>query len=329
MRRAPDRAAGRPIRVLCIGGDPSTSDWVDVALIGATSEPVQIEYAATDRDALNVLSEHPYDVAVVSLIRHDGAEYEMLLRIQEHAPELAVVTLATIPDIALGARALRAGAQDALVRGQLDGPRLARALRYAIERQNVRTALHTKTLVDELTGLYNRRGFISLARQQIKTAERLERDLVHVFLDVDGMKQINDTFGHREGDLALIETADVLRATFRESDVLARMGGDEFAVLALETSPVAADALVDRLRHELGDRNRRGHRPYALSFSIGSTRHAAGTPCLLDDLLARADGLMYEQKRSRFATPGVVAPIRQSESSQVFPSESRKTPSTS
>jgi len=321
MRRAPDRAAERPIRVLCIDGDPSTSDCLDVALIDASAEPVQVEHASNERDALNRLSDAAFDVAVISLVKHDGTEYEMVLRLQEHAPELAIVTLSAIPDVALAARALRAGAQDALLRGQLDGGRLARALRFAIERQHVRTALHTKTLVDELTGLYNRRGFISLARQQIKTAERMGRDVVHVFLDVDGMKQINDTFGHRDGDLALIETADILRETFRESDVLARMGGDEFAVLALETSPLAADALLERLRRQLGERNGRGHRPYALSFSVGSTRHAAGTPCLLDELLARADGLMYAQKRSRFATPGVVAPVLQPASRRATPTE--------
>jgi diguanylate cyclase (GGDEF)-like protein len=298
------------MRVLCIDGDASTAAWLDVALIDAAAERVQVEHAASVREALAWLAEAAFDVAILKLAGTEGAELEILQTVQEHAPEMAIVVLSPVPDVQLAVRALRMGAQDALVRGQIDGVALSRALRYAIERQHVRTALHTKTLVDELTGLYNRRGFISLARQQIKTAERLARDVVHVFLDVDGMKEINDTFGHREGDLALIESADILRATFRESDVLARMGGDEFAVLALETSPLAADALVDRLRRHVADRNSRGHRPYALSFSVGSTRHAAGTPCLLDELLARADGLMYEQKRRRFVTPGVVAAVQ-------------------
>jgi diguanylate cyclase (GGDEF)-like protein len=309
MRRVLTPAAARPMRVLCVDGDPSTAAWLDVALIDTSAERVQLEHAASSREALGCLTESAFDVAVLAIGSAQDDGLNALQALQEHAPDLAIVVLSTVPDIELAVRALRSGAQDALVRGQSDGPKLSRALRFAIERQYVRSALHTKTLVDELTGLYNRRGFVSLARQQIKTAERLERDVVHVFMDVDGMKQINDTFGHREGDLALIETADILRATFRESDVLARMGGDEFAVLALETSPMAADALVERLRRQVGERNSRGHRPYALSFSVGSTRHAAGTPCLLDELLARADGLMYEQKRRRFATPGVVANV--------------------
>lgn len=307
MRRELDSVARRPMRVLCIDDDPSTAAWLDVVLIDASAERVQVEHALSARDALGHIADSVFDVALMAINGRQADELDMLQTLQEHAPELAVVALTTVPDVQLAVRALRCGAQDAIVRGQVDGVALSRVLRFSIERQHVRTALHTKTLIDELTGLYNRRGFISLARQQIKTAERMSRDVVHVFLDVDGMKQINDTFGHREGDLALIETADILRATFRESDVLARMGGDEFAVLALETSPLAGDALIDRLRRQVGDRNARGHRPYALSFSIGSTRHAAGTPCLLDELLARADGLMYEQKRRRFSTPAIVA----------------------
>lgn len=314
MRRELDSVARRPMRVLCVDGDPSTAAWLDVVLIDSSAERVQVEHAANAREALASLGETAFDVAIISLTGQNPQELDVLQSIQEQAPELAIVVLTTLPDVQLAVRAMRIGAQDAVVRGQVDGVMLSRVLRFSIERQHVRTALHTKTLVDELTGLYNRRGFISLARQQIKTAERMSRDVVHVFLDVDGMKQINDTFGHREGDLALIETADILRATFRESDVIARMGGDEFAVLALETSPQAADALIERLRRQVFDRNSRGHRPYALSFSVGSTRHAAGTPCLLDDLLARADGLMYEQKRRRFATPAIVAGVPQPQS---------------
>lgn len=299
------------MRVLCVDGDVSTSAWLDVALIDTGAERVQVDHAATTVEALKWLAEATFDVAVMALYDGAGDELDAIQTLQEHAPELAIVMLTTVPDMGRAIRGLRTGAQDSLVRGHVDGIALSRALRFAIERQHMHTALHTKTLVDDLTGLYNRRGFISLARQQIKTAERLSRDVVHVFMDVDGMKQINDTFGHREGDLALIETADILRATFRESDVLARMGGDEFAVLALETSPLAADSLLERLRSQLGDRNSRGHRPYALSFSVGKTRHIAGSPCLLDELLARADGLMYAQKRSRFSTPAAVASVPQ------------------
>ena len=158
-------------------------------------------------------------------------------------------------------------------------------------------------LVDDLTGLYNRRGFLTLARQQIKMAERMRRGLVHVFFDLDGMKEINDTYGHREGDLALIESAEILRATFRESDVVARIGGDEFAVLAMETSEARAGQLFARIQETLAERNARGHRPYALSFSMGTTSYEPGRSSSVEELLAQADRMMYQQKRRRGLTP--------------------------
>lgn len=306
MRRANESVAVAPLRALCIDPDASTQSWVDVSLLTARADRVQVDYAESPREALLRVSETAYDAVLLTLEGEAGG-IDVISTMQEQAPELAVICLTRVHAAELSVSALGAGAQDVLARKDTDGRALARAIRFAVERQHVRTALHTKALVDELTALYNRRGFVSLARQQIKTAERLSRDVVHIFLDVDGMKQINDTFGHREGDLALLETAALLRSTFRESDVVARVGGDEFAVLALETSNGGTDALMQRLTSQLREHNARGHRPYALSFSIGSTRHSAGTPCLLDELLARADEQMYEQKRSRFSTPLAVA----------------------
>ena len=100
----------------------------------------------------------------------------------------------------------------------------------------LQSELSSLALTDELTGLYNRRGFICLSEVQLKLARRSGCDMVLFFIDVDGLKQINDSFGHSEGDNALIRTAEVLRMTFRESDVLARIGGDEFGALAIEAS---------------------------------------------------------------------------------------------
>lgn len=311
MRRATRAEDVPPLRLLCVDADASTASWLDVALIAAAAERVQIDHVDSTREALALLGDAPYDVALVAISADGEVGLDALAAIQELSAEVAPVALLEVSDLGIAVRAIRAGAQDAIVRGRGDAEALSRALRFAVERQRVRTVLHTRTLVDDLTGLYNRRGFISLARQHVKTAERLSRDLVHVFLDVDGMKQINDTFGHREGDLALIESADILRATFRESDVIARMGGDEFAVMAMETSSIAETTVVERLRAQLKAHNDRGHRPYALSFSIGTTRHIAGSPCELDELLLRADRMMYEQKRSRFATPSPVAALPQ------------------
>ena len=122
--------------------------------------------------------------------------------------------------------------------------------------------------------------------------------MVLLFADFDGLKQINDTLGHPEGDRALIETADVLRETFRESDIIARIAGDEFVVLAIETNGVPAEVLITRLQQSLEARNARRDRHYKLSLSVGLARYDPEHPCSIDELVAQADRAMYERKWS-------------------------------
>ena len=169
-------------------------------------------------------------------------------------------------------------------------------------RVRMEEALRALALLDELTGLYNRRGFVTLAKQQLKTANRARRRMMLLFADFDGLKQINDTFGHPEGDRALIEIADVLRETFRESDIIARFAGDEFVVLAIETDSASPEALTARLQQNLEVRNARGDHPYTLSLSVGVARYDPEHPCSIDDLLTQADRAMYGQKQNN--TPG-------------------------
>ena len=165
------------------------------------------------------------------------------------------------------------------------------------ERKRAEEALRASLLVDELTGLYNRRGFSTLGQQQLKTADRAKSTMSLLFADFDDLKQINDTLGHPEGDLALIEIASVLRETFRESDIIARIGGDEFVVLAIETDGLPTEVLTTRLQENLEAHNARGNRRYKLSLSMGIARYDPESPCSIDELLARADRLMYEQKQ--------------------------------
>lgn len=163
--------------------------------------------------------------------------------------------------------------------------------------------LRALSLVDDLTGLNNRRGFLALAQQQIKVARRNRRELVLLFVDMDDFKQINDTHGHKEGDVALQRAARVLRSTFRDSDIIARLGGDEFVVLAADTGSSAS--IIHRLRQELGDRNEHDGYPYTLSFSVGAARFDPEDPPTIEELLQTADAMLYEQKRHRRQTHAV------------------------
>jgi diguanylate cyclase (GGDEF)-like protein/PAS domain S-box-containing protein len=185
---------------------------------------------------------------------------------------------------------------------EFDLPMFTAYVRDITERKQHEQALLALSLVDELTGLCNRRGFLTFAGQQLKVAERHRRGIWLLFADVDDLKWINDRFGHAEGDRALVEVAGLLRETFRESDVVARIAGDEFAILALETSSYGAERLTLRLLEKLEERNRRGETRYRLSMSIGFARYDPDRPCSIEELLEQGDAMMYERKRMRRTT---------------------------
>jgi diguanylate cyclase (GGDEF)-like protein len=168
-----------------------------------------------------------------------------------------------------------------------------------VERE-AKSAFYDASLKDELTGLYNRRGFLTFAEEQIKLACSGRRELLVIFADVDGLKAINDGFGHSEGDRALKKVAEVLLTVFRDTDVAARMGGDEFAVLALDCSPsglLRINAHFDKLLRAINASNS----PWKLSISIGTLHVDAKHQLSIEELLRKADGMMYEQKRSKLA----------------------------
>jgi diguanylate cyclase (GGDEF)-like protein len=174
---------------------------------------------------------------------------------------------------------------------------LTRAIQCAVNQHMLQTELSTQALTDELTGLYNRRGFLSLAERQLKLANREYCELLLFFIDVDDLKQINDSFDHSAGDLALIRTAEVLVRTFRDSDILARLGGDEFAVLAIETSGHDEAAIKARLRESLESVGA-NESQYRLSLSVGAVRFTPGSASSITELMHEADLAMYEAKES-------------------------------
>jgi diguanylate cyclase (GGDEF)-like protein/PAS domain S-box-containing protein len=167
------------------------------------------------------------------------------------------------------------------------------------DRKRMQDEIVAFSITDQLTGLYNRRGFLSLAEQQLKLSDRTKSGMLLFFADLDLLKQINDTLGHEEGDKALIEAANVLRETFRTSDIIARLGGDEFAVLAIDSDESSSVIFGDRLQQRVDIWNSQENRHFRLSISIGCAYYDPINPCSIDDLIGRADKQMYEQKQKR------------------------------
>jgi two-component system cell cycle response regulator len=162
--------------------------------------------------------------------------------------------------------------------------------------------LRAESITDPLTGLYNRRGFMTLSENQLKLAKRMKKRVVCLFTDLDGLKAINDNFGHEEGDHALRAAADILRTTFRETDLIARMGGDEFAVLATESGAEATEMMIARLARNIARYNADARRSYSLSMSIGAEVSDSRFSCSLSELMTGADKQMYERKSAKKCT---------------------------
>lgn len=173
---------------------------------------------------------------------------------------------------------------------------LSRAVHCAVQQSRLQAELGTLAFSDDLTGLFNRRGFLALGERQLKLARRSGRGLCLFLLDLDGLKRINDCWGHFEGDRALVRVAEVLAATFRASDIRGRLGGDEFAVLAVEAAGHGTTAVAARLRDELRKANARESR-YSISLSLGVARFNGCGYDSMAALIKRADDGMYSAKR--------------------------------
>jgi diguanylate cyclase (GGDEF)-like protein len=174
---------------------------------------------------------------------------------------------------------------------------LIKAAHSLAVQSEILSELRLLALTDDLTGFYNRRGFLILSMQQLKMSRRNRQPMLLFFVDVDHLKRTNDEYGHDEGDALLLRAAAALNSTFRESDIVARLGGDEFAILAAEGLDRTSEAILSRLNKAIEEINQRGAAA-SLSLSIGVARFNPEDPVTVAELLTSADGDMYRHKRA-------------------------------
>lgn len=289
--------ADAPLKILLIQDNPEYVREVAKGL--SLNSPVRFEIkSASDLgEAFRFLSREKMDAILLDLSLPDSSGLETFKNVRSAASMTPVVILTYLDDELLALQAVREGAQDYLLKGAVDGKFLRRVILYAIERQRMQTRLFSLSIIDDLTGLYNRRGFLILAEQQMKLAHRAKKGLLLFLADLDGLKGINDSYGHPQGDAALRAAAEILRKTFRKSDIIARLGGDEFAMVAIEADTAAAEILNARLKQNLAEFNQRRSASFLLSLSVGFSHFDAGNKVFVEQLISQADASLYEQKR--------------------------------
>jgi two-component system cell cycle response regulator len=257
-------------------------------------EGYQCETASSAEAALELINKRSFDIMLTD-IRMPGIEgFELTHKAKKIIPDMAVIIMTAYAEEFSYDNAIEAGASDFIKK-----PFTLNELMARIQHVKLQEKVRTMAVTDELTGLYNRRGFFSLVEKLLQLCKREKKGIFMLYTDLDGLKKINDTFGHKEGDMALIDIANILRNNYRESDIIARIGGDEFVVIPIGTTEDSAKIATSRLQKSIEIHNSEINRSYKLSLSFGIAYYDPENPCSIDELLVQGDKLMYEQKRHK------------------------------
>ncbi|MBD2607722.1 diguanylate cyclase [Scytonema hofmannii FACHB-248] len=285
-----------------------------------------IRKSINGRMALQAAERHPPDLILLDINMPEMNGYEVCqqLKASKITEQIPIIFISALDQINDKVQAFELGGQDYItkpfqelevlmrVRNQLlikqqhqqlleQNQRLEHEIQ---ERLKAEAEVRQLSLTDELTGLHNRRGFFWLANHQLKIAQRTQMFCCLLFLDLDGLKQINDSLGHEIGDRAIVDTAQLLKQTFRDSDIIARIGGDEFVIFIPVCSHQYTDESYPRLQANIDRFNQEHNYSYQLSISVGITQCTLNENVSLEQLIEEADKLMYQHKRAkRLANP--------------------------
>ena len=277
--------------VLVVDDDPRMLDLLKSFL---TDEGFRCDTLYRAEDALDRLATDTFDVMVADIRLPGMHGLELTERAKRLRPELNIIVMTAYMEEFSYDDAVAAGASD-FIRKPFSFNELALRLRHVRLQEKLRIL----SITDELTGLPNRRGFFALAEQHLKAAMRGGHNFTLLFADIDNFKAINDTWGHAEGDHALTVMAELFRRSARESDIIARMSGDEFAFLLIDMPESNVRTILDRLEKNIQEFNAGQGRKYQLSVSIGMAVHEIDNPLTIDELLREADRRMYEAKQQK------------------------------
>lgn len=242
----------------------------------AASRGFQMVHVQSMEDALDVLTQIPVDLVLLDLNLPDSKALHSFFRIRTHSPSVPLVVLCGREDEPLAVSAVREGAQDYLIKDEVDCVPLARCLHYAIERYQTK-ARKPSSPEDELTGVYTHESFALLAGQSLRLAARLNLSVLVASAELDAATGSSDSFARQEQDMALLRAADVLRANFDSSAVIARLSTLRFAVVALFPDKGSAEVMSEYLSASVDDHNFNSARQSKSSIRLGVRIFDAGS----------------------------------------------------
>jgi diguanylate cyclase (GGDEF)-like protein len=277
--------------VIIIDDDENVLEMIES---GLSSNGYRCQTATNAESAFESISNSSFDIMISDIILPGMDGFELTEKVTKLRPDIIVIIMTGYTEDFSYDRAIETGASDFIKK-----PFTLQELIIRIQLVKLKEKLLKMSVTDELTGLHNRRGFFTLAEQQLKLANRQNSKIYMLYADLDNLKSINDAHGHHEGDKALHETAELLRNTFRNSDIVARIGGDEFVVIPIGTTEEGAKIAISRFYKNLERHNKEIKSDYDLSLSVGIACYDPENPSSVDDLLKQADKLMYEQKMKK------------------------------
>ncbi|MBZ0270984.1 EAL domain-containing protein [bacterium] len=287
----------RPIRILLIEDNPGDARLINEYLRDVRGARFEVEHVDQLTNALERLAKAKFHVVMSDLTLPDSSGIATFLNVQAQAPDTPIILLTGLDDEELALNAVQEGAQDYLVKGQIDANIVGRSIRYAIERKRIEEQLLHHALHDVLTGLPNRAVLLDRIERGLKrTLRRSDYRFAIMFLDLDGFKSVNDKLGHVFGDQMLKTTAKRLESCLRPGDTVARYGGDEFAVLVDDVGDIGAvTTIAERVQKELAKPFNLNGREVHTSASVGiaMVSHEYERP---EEMVRDADTAMYRAK---------------------------------
>lgn len=286
-RFEPQLKQGSIKKVLMIEDNIDDANIMQEMLTDAIESSFKLIRADCLERGLDKLLAGDIDIVLLDLCLPDSQVQDTFSRLYERTPDVPIIVLASPGEESLAVRAAQLGAKDYIIKGKTDSLQLRQLINYAVEQHEIQHELSNLALIDKPTDLYSHQSFLVLGQHYLKLANRAKKGLIFFYIDIENLRDITKKLGNQGKNKALVDSANILKQTFRRSDVLARFANNEFAILALEAHKDSDKVIMHRLQKNLGAYNSKAGNPVKISLSVGAVFYDPNSPSSIAELMAR------------------------------------------